>query len=50
MFLLSYGLVNVAVVRLRRHDDGCAPDFELPGPLYPLVPVTGALATVAIMT
>lgn len=49
-FLLTYGLVHVAVVRLRRGDEHYDPEFTIPGALYPAVPVAGVVATVAIMT
>lgn len=50
LFLLSYGLVHVAVVRLRRHDDAYDPTFRIPDALYPAGPVVGVLATAGIMT
>jgi amino acid transporter len=50
LYLLTYGLVHVAVVRLRRSADAYDPEFRIPSPLYPAVPVAGALATAAIMT
>lgn len=39
--LVSYGLVHVAVIRLRRIAEGYDPAFRIPGPLYPLVSVAG---------
>lgn len=48
LFLVTYGLVHVAVIRLRG-TDGYDPEFEIPDPLYPAVPVVGLLATLAIM-
>ena len=49
-FLVTYGLVHVAVVVLRRADpEGYDPAFEMPGLLYPAVPVPGvAMAGVVI--
>lgn len=50
MFLISYGLVHVAVIELRPCDDSYDPQFCIPDPLYPAVPVLGILATVGVMT
>lgn len=50
VYLLTYGLVHVAVVRLRRGDTAYDPEFRIPGVLYPAVPVIGVIATAAIMT
>ena len=50
VYLLTYGLVHVAVIRLRRNDDEYDPEFRMPSVLYPAVPVLGAVATFAIMT
>jgi amino acid transporter len=50
LYLLTYGLVHVAVIHLRRNHDDYDPEFRMPSVLYPAVPVVGALATVAIMT
>jgi amino acid transporter len=50
MYLLTYGLVHVAVVRLRRSDGAYDPTFRIPSALYPAAPVLGVLATLAIMT
>jgi amino acid transporter len=49
LYLVTYGLVHVAVVRLRG-DDGYDPHFRIPSALYPAVPILGVLATLAIMT
>ncbi|PSP51863.1 hypothetical protein BRC60_01635 [Halobacteriales archaeon QH_1_68_42] len=49
LFLLTYGMVHIAVIRLRGRD-GYDPAFAIPDPLYPAVPVVGLLATVVIMT
>jgi amino acid transporter len=50
MYLLTYGLVHVAVVLLRRRSDSYDPEFRMPAWLYPAAPVLGVLATVGIMT
>jgi amino acid transporter len=51
VYLLTYGLVHVAVIRLRRADEAdYDPEFRIPSALYPAVPVLGAVATLAIMT
>ncbi len=50
MYLLTYGLVHVAVIRFRRSVDDYDPSFRIPDPLYPAVPILGVLATVAIIT
>lgn len=50
LYLVTYGLVHVAVVRLRRSDDAYDPEFRMPSVLYPAVPVVGVLATLGIMT
>jgi amino acid transporter len=50
LYLVTYGLVHVAVMRLRRNDDTYDPEFRMPAVLYPVVPVVGSLATLAIMT
>jgi len=45
-FLVTYGLVHVAVVVFRRADpESYNPDFEMPGLLYPIVPVFGIAMT-----
>jgi amino acid transporter len=49
LYLVTYGLVHVAVVRLRGND-GYDPHFRIPSALYPAVPILGVLATLAIMT
>ncbi len=49
-FLVTYALVHVAVVVLRRADpDGYDPDFRIPGILYPTVPILGGLACIGVM-
>lgn len=50
MFLVTHGLVHVAVVQLRRTDDEYDPTFRMPDVLYPLVPILGVFATLAIIT
>jgi len=50
LYLLTYGLVHVAVIRYRRSHDDYDPEFRMPAVLYPAVPIVGALATFAIMT
>ena len=50
MFLLTYALVHVAVVVLRRADpDGYDPDFRIPAGLYPAVPALGFLSCLGVM-
>lgn len=50
LFLITYALVHVAVIVLRRAEpDGYEPDFRIPSLLYPVVPVAGALACLAVM-
>jgi len=50
MFLITYGLVHIAVIVLRRADpDAYQPDFTIPRLLYPIVPILGFVACVAIM-
>lgn len=50
MFLITYALVHVSVVILRRADpDGYDPDFRIPSYLYPVVPIAGALACLGVM-
>jgi amino acid transporter len=50
MYLVIYGLVHVAVVRLRRSHDDYDPEFRMPAILYPAAPVVGVAATLAIIT
>lgn len=50
LFLVSYALVHVAVVVMRRNPEAHDPTFRLSGALYPAVPVVGVLASVGIMT
>jgi APA family basic amino acid/polyamine antiporter len=50
-FLVTYGLVHVAVVVFRRADPGeYDPDFEMPSLLYPAVPVLGISMTVVVIS
>ncbi len=49
VYLFAYALVHVALVRLRRSDANYDPDFEIPSPLYPAVPILGFLACLFIM-
>jgi amino acid transporter len=49
LYLVTYGLVHVAVVRLRGNEN-YDPHFRIPRALYPAVPIVGVLATLAIMT
>jgi len=45
-FLVSYALVHVALVTFRRVDPPAYdPDFAVPDPLYPAVPVLGVIMT-----
>ena len=49
-FLVTYALVHVSVVVLRRAEpDNYDPDFRIPGPLYPAVPILGAVACLGVM-
>lgn len=49
-FLLTYALVHVAVIVLRRAEpEDYDPDFRLPGLLYPTIPVLGILSCLAVM-
>ncbi|MFB6284053.1 MAG: amino acid permease [Halobacteria archaeon] len=50
MYLITYALVHVAVVVLRRADpDAYEPSFKIHGLLYPIVPILGLLACIAIL-
>ncbi|MDZ7849888.1 MAG: amino acid permease [Halodesulfurarchaeum sp.] len=50
-FLVAYLLVHVSLVVFRRvNPDEYDPSFELPGPLYPLVPVLGLVLTVVVIS
>ena len=50
MYLVTYALVHVAVVIMRRADPAAYdPAFEIPTVLYPLVPVVGLVACLAVL-
>jgi len=50
-FLVTYGLVHVAVVVFRRADpEEYDPAFEMPGPLYPAVPALGVAMTGVVIS
>ncbi len=49
-FLITYALVHVAVIVLRRADpDEYDPTFRIPSVLYPIVPILGFLTCLAVM-
>ncbi|ELZ96659.1 amino acid permease [Haloferax sulfurifontis] len=50
MYLVTYALVHVAVVVLRRADpEAYEPSFKIPSVLYPIVPVLGFAACLVIL-
>jgi len=50
MYLVTYALVHVTVVVLRRaNPEAYDPSFQIPSILYPIVPVVGLLACVAVL-
>ncbi|OIB56474.1 amino acid permease [Natrialba sp. SSL1] len=50
MFLITYALVHIAVVVLRRAEPAeYDPDFRIPAGLYPLVPVLGFVACLVVL-
>ncbi|MEF8852762.1 MAG: universal stress protein, partial [Haloarculaceae archaeon] len=50
MYLVTYALVHVAVVVLRRaNPESYQPDFRIPSVLYPVVPVLGLVACLAVL-
>ncbi|ELZ32446.1 putative cationic amino acid transport protein [Halogeometricum pallidum JCM 14848] len=50
MYLVTYALVHIAVVVLRRADpETYNPAFEIPSVLYPIVPILGFVACLAIL-
>jgi len=50
MYLVTYALVHVAVVVLRRAEPAdYEPTFQIPSVLYPFVPILGALACLAVL-
>ncbi len=49
-FLVTYGLVHVAVIVMRRAGPSdYEPDFRIPGLLYPTIPVLGTLSCVVVI-
>ncbi|MFC4448998.1 amino acid permease [Halorussus aquaticus] len=49
-YLVTYALVHVAVVVMRRADpDDYDPAFQIPSVLYPVVPILGFVACIAIL-
>ena len=50
MYLITYSLVHVAVIIMRRADPAeYEPAFRIPSYLYPIVPVLGCLACLAVL-
>lgn len=50
MYLVTYALVHVAVIVLRRADpEAYEPTFRIPSVLYPAVPILGFIACLAIL-
>ncbi|EMA28259.1 amino acid permease [Haloarcula japonica] len=50
MYLVTYALVHIAVIVLRRADpDAYDPSFRIPSVLYPIVPILGFIACLAIL-
>jgi amino acid transporter/nucleotide-binding universal stress UspA family protein len=50
MYLVTYALVHVAVIVLRRADpEAYDPSFRIPSVLYPIVPILGFIACIAIL-
>ena len=50
MFLVTYALVHIAVVVLRRADpEDYEPDFRIPSWGYPTIPIVGFLGCVAVL-
>jgi amino acid transporter/nucleotide-binding universal stress UspA family protein len=50
MYLVTYALVHVTVIVLRRaNPDAYDPAFQIPSILYPIVPVIGTLACLAVL-
>ncbi|WP_425581420.1 hypothetical protein, partial [Streptomyces sodiiphilus] len=50
-FLVSYALVHVAVVVVRRADpEDYDPEFELPSLLYPVVPILGVILSFVVIS
>ena len=49
-FLVTYGLVHIAVIVMRRAGPSdYEPDFEIPGLLYPVIPALGVLSCAVIV-
>ncbi|GGK77015.1 amino acid permease [Haloarcula sebkhae] len=50
MYLVTYALVHIAVIVLRRaNPDAYDPAFRIPSVLYPIVPILGFVACIAIL-
>jgi len=50
MYLVTYALVHIAVIVLRRADpEAYDPSFRIPSVLYPIVPILGFVACIAIL-
>ena len=50
-FLVTYGLVHVSLVVFRRADPNeYDPDFEIPGVLYPTVPIVGIVMALVVIS
>ena len=50
-FLVSYSLVHVAVVVVRRaNPEDYDPDFEIPSLLYPIVPILGVIMSFVVIS
>jgi len=50
MYLVTYALVHVAVIVLRRaNPEAYDPAFRIPSVLYPIVPILGFIACIAIL-
>ncbi|WP_324761209.1 amino acid permease [Haloarcula sp. GH36] len=50
MYLVTYALVHVAVIVLRRaNPEAYDPAFQIPSVLYPVVPILGFVASIAIL-
>ncbi|WP_132060898.1 amino acid permease [Halorussus amylolyticus] len=50
MYLVTYALVHVTVVVLRRaNPEAYEPAFQIPSALYPVVPIVGMLACLAVL-
>jgi APA family basic amino acid/polyamine antiporter len=50
-FLVSYALVHISLIVFRQADpDEYEPSFEIPGLLYPVIPILGVLMTVIVIS